>query len=106
MPEDLQRKNYWGVTRWGEPSGDGDRGKGLWSNKADAEIHAQQLLKQGWDKSLIEIEEIHLNEKELVELQKKLQPPAPTASFDEVQTGPRGGRYRINSNGRKSYDVP
>lgn len=21
-------------------------------------------------------------------------------------TGPRGGRYRINSNGRKSYDVP
>ena len=21
-------------------------------------------------------------------------------------TGPRGGKYRINSNGRKSYDVP
>ena len=26
--------------------------------------------------------------------------PKPT-----VRTGPRGGRYRINSNGRKSYDV-
>ena len=25
---------------------------------------------------------------------------------DEIRTGPRGGRYRINSNGRKSYDVP
>ena len=25
---------------------------------------------------------------------------------DEIRTGPRGGKYRINSNGRKSYDVP
>lgn len=25
---------------------------------------------------------------------------------NEVFIGPRGGRYRINSNGRKSYDVP
>ena len=25
---------------------------------------------------------------------------------DEIKTGPRGGKYRINSNGRKSYDVP
>ncbi len=25
---------------------------------------------------------------------------------DSVYTGPRGGRYRINRNGRKSYDVP
>lgn len=24
----------------------------------------------------------------------------------QVYKGPRGGRYRINSNGRKSYDVP
>ena len=23
-----------------------------------------------------------------------------------IYTGPRGGRFRINSNGRKSYDVP
>ena len=25
---------------------------------------------------------------------------------ERTYTGPRGGRYRINSNGRKSYDVP
>lgn len=25
---------------------------------------------------------------------------------DETYTGPRGGKYRVNSNGRKSYDVP
>ena len=25
---------------------------------------------------------------------------------DEIKTGPRGGKYRINGNGRKSYDVP
>ena len=25
---------------------------------------------------------------------------------DEVFIGPRGGKYRVNSNGRKSYDVP
>jgi len=31
------------------------------------------------------------------------QPPAPN---DQTRVGPRGGRYRINSNGRKSYDVP
>ena len=24
---------------------------------------------------------------------------------EEIHVGPRGGRYRINSNGRKSYDV-
>ena len=26
-------------------------------------------------------------------------------SGDAIYTGPRGGRYRINGNGRKSYDV-
>ena len=30
----------------------------------------------------------------------------PSLPSNEVFTGPRGGRYRINSNGRKSYDVP
>ncbi len=25
---------------------------------------------------------------------------------DVISEGPRGGRYRINNNGRKSYDVP
>ena len=29
-----------------------------------------------------------------------------SAVSDVIYTGPRGGRYRINSNGRKSYDVP
>ena len=28
------------------------------------------------------------------------------ANGDVIETGPRGGRYRINSSGRKSYDVP
>ena len=28
------------------------------------------------------------------------------ANGDVIETGPRGGRYRINGNGRKSYDVP
>lgn len=27
------------------------------------------------------------------------------SGYDPVFTGPRGGRYRINNNGRKSYDV-
>ena len=25
---------------------------------------------------------------------------------DEIKTGPQGGKYRINSSGRKSYDEP
>ena len=29
-----------------------------------------------------------------------------TIPEERVYTGPRGGKYRINSNGRKSYDVP
>ena len=29
-----------------------------------------------------------------------------SSNGDETLIGPRGGRYRINSNGRKSYDVP
>ena len=28
------------------------------------------------------------------------------SSQEKIYTGPQGGRYRINSNGRKSYDVP
>ena len=28
------------------------------------------------------------------------------SGYDPTYTGPRGGRYRINKNGRKSYDVP
>ena len=31
---------------------------------------------------------------------------APDSINDRTYEGPRGGRYRINSNGRKSYDVP
>ena len=30
----------------------------------------------------------------------------PSKPIEEIKTGPRGGKYRINSNGRKSYDVP
>lgn len=30
----------------------------------------------------------------------------PTSNQPTVRTGPRGGRYRINSNGKKVYDVP
>jgi hypothetical protein len=30
----------------------------------------------------------------------------PNPIGDHVFIGPRGGRYRINSKGRKSYDVP
>lgn len=30
----------------------------------------------------------------------------PSYNRREIHVGPRGGRYRINSNGRKSYDVP
>ena len=32
--------------------------------------------------------------------------PGPSLPSSQVFTGPRGGRYRINSNGRESYDVP
>ena len=31
---------------------------------------------------------------------------ASSLRLERTYTGPRGGRYRINSNGRKSYDVP
>ena len=52
------------------------------------------------------MEEIRLTEKELPELKKALKPQAPNTNFDAVHIRPRGGRYRLNSNGRKSYDVP
>ena len=106
MPENSQRKSFWGVTCWGEPSGPGDCEKGLWSNRAGAEDHAQQLLEQGWDKSLVEIEEIQLTEKELAELKESRRPQVPYTNFGAIHVGPRGGRYRLNSKGRKSYDVP
>ncbi len=32
--------------------------------------------------------------------------PRLMSSQEKIYTGPQGGRYRINSNGRKSYDVP
>jgi len=32
--------------------------------------------------------------------------PPETKKPDQIRIGPRGGKYRINSNGRKSYDVP
>ena len=31
--------------------------------------------------------------------------PSQRSTRDEIHIGPRGGRYRINSRGRKSYDV-
>ena len=49
--------------------------------------------------------------KEIEAVQEKLKrlresrAQAPSTN-DQIRTGPRGGRYRINSNGRKSYDVP
>ena len=108
MPEDPQRKSFWGVTRLGEPSGIGDCGKGLWSNRTGAEIHYRQLLQQSsaWEKEAVEMEEIQLTDQELAELQKALKPQAPNTNFDAVHIGPKGGRYRLNSSGRKSYDVP
>ncbi len=39
-----------------------------------------------------------LEEKERLKFRKSPQPT--------VRTGPRGGRYRINSNGKKVYNVP
>ena len=33
------------------------------------------------------------------------QRPSQRSTRDEIHIGPRGGRYRINSRGRKSYDV-
>ena len=36
------------------------------------------------------------------DLSDSLKEPDPK----EIRTGPRGGKYRININGRKSYDVP
>ena len=32
--------------------------------------------------------------------------PVPRCPEEQVYIGPRGGRYRIDSNGRKVYDVP
>ena len=31
--------------------------------------------------------------------------PFPEDKGDDIKTGPRGGRYRVTSKGRKSYDV-
>jgi hypothetical protein len=39
-------------------------------------------------------------------LEEKERLKSRTSPQPTVRTGPRGGRYRINSNGRKSYDVP
>ena len=53
----------------------------------------------------IKKEDSRLKEIQLEKYRRKLQREI-EASQDRVHTGPRGGRYRINSNGRKSYDVP
>jgi hypothetical protein len=39
-------------------------------------------------------------------LEEKARLKSRTSPKPTVRTGPRGGRYRINSNGRKVYDVP
>lgn len=36
----------------------------------------------------------------------KWKPALGSGYRDSIYIGPRGGRYRINSKGRKSYDVP
>ena len=37
---------------------------------------------------------------------KRLRANSPRGGKDQTFEGPRGGKYRINSNARKSYDVP
>ena len=101
-----EAKTYWLVTCWGEPSGQGDAGTGLYSKQEHAENHARWLIDyRGWDEKLIEIEERQMTKEE--QEQRMIAVRQRRIDWDNaVFTGPRGGRYRINSNGRKSYDVP
>ncbi len=51
------------------------------------------------EEALVKAEELRLRN-------EKWRNEQPSFSRDEVRVGPRGGRYRINSKGRKVYDVP
>ena len=53
------------------------------------------------EEALMEIE----NRKKAEERYKQERGDNGFSGTSGIYTGPRGGRYRINSNGRKSYDV-
>ena len=77
----------------------------------EAEISAEQKERQERiDKKMRDAEEYVQRLKREGAIKWSDKPGAYSTSgsglFDGVHTGPRGGRYRINSNGRKSYDVP
>ena len=51
-----------------------------------------------------DLEEIEAEQRKIERFFKKH--PRQKEPEEKTFTGPRGGRYRINSKGRKSYDVP
>ena len=76
---------------------------------ADPQVLAEQKARQDRiDQKMREAEEYVQKRKQEGTLKWSDKPGAygDQNQIDGVQTGPRGGRYRINSNGRKSYDVP
>ena len=95
MDPEKTRENMRRLSRIGEPGSPG--GPASKSDSAPAKPFWEPL--PGDD-----LKEIEAEQEKLKRLRKS-RAQAPSTN-DQIRTGPRGGKYRINSNGRKSYDVP
>ena len=94
MDPDKIRENMQRLSRIGEPGSPGGpsnapsgKAKPLWTPLRSGDLKAIEAERQKLDRI-----------RNLPKSQKR--------SDGKTFTGPRGGRYRINSKGRKSYDVP
>ena len=82
-------------------SRDGDHSRSSIDRARQASVDVNRAVLRG-DKA-----EVHrLMNKSEQEAAKTFGSAAQPSWRDKIFTGPRGGRYRINQKGRKSYDVP
>ncbi len=87
----MRRERWWRVTAWG--SGFGANG-GLCATPEEAEASLTLSIENvGWSPDHVFVEELDLTEEERQEI-------ARTNHQTEWFTGPRGGVYRLSSNGR------
>jgi hypothetical protein len=64
-----------------------------------------KALQKRAERKKLQIDPTIDDELELLKIKIVAEPNTRDSLTDAVYTGPRGGLYRINSSGRKSYDV-
>ena len=99
-PEQRKKAHEAGLRRKAEREARAERNKPM---AASYGVDYQRFRRVGLshDEALAEIEKRKIAEERFKQERGDISP-----LLGDTYTGPRGGSYRINSNGRKSYDVP